>query len=89
MKTSTVKIFVDINNVQNLIIITEDLFVFCFRLVVDMKRGVYYQKCHDPECRAQNFKSLGGRRFQIYVIKQIQSGFHKEKITSLYLLLCM
>ncbi|XP_041363519.1 DNA-directed primase/polymerase protein-like [Gigantopelta aegis] len=26
-------------------------------LVVDMKRGVYYQKCHDPVCRSQNFKS--------------------------------
>ncbi|XP_068134818.1 DNA-directed primase/polymerase protein isoform X2 [Hyperolius riggenbachi] len=26
-------------------------------LLVDLKREVWYQKCHDPICRAQNFKS--------------------------------
>ncbi|CAL1269321.1 unnamed protein product [Larinioides sclopetarius] len=26
-------------------------------IVVDMKRKNYYQKCHDPECRAQCYKS--------------------------------
>ncbi|GBN50601.1 DNA-directed primase/polymerase protein [Araneus ventricosus] len=26
-------------------------------IVVDMKRKIYYQKCHDPECRAQCYKS--------------------------------
>ncbi|XP_046544242.1 DNA-directed primase/polymerase protein-like [Haliotis rubra] len=26
-------------------------------LCVDMKKGVYYQKCHDPDCKAENFKS--------------------------------
>ncbi|XP_071107851.1 DNA-directed primase/polymerase protein-like [Haliotis cracherodii] len=26
-------------------------------LCVDMKKGVYYQKCHDPDCKADNFKS--------------------------------
>ncbi|XP_018421177.1 PREDICTED: DNA-directed primase/polymerase protein [Nanorana parkeri] len=26
-------------------------------LLVDLKRDVWYQKCHDPICRAQNFKS--------------------------------
>uniref|UniRef100_F6S7I5 DNA-directed primase/polymerase protein n=1 Tax=Xenopus tropicalis TaxID=8364 RepID=F6S7I5_XENTR len=26
-------------------------------LLVDVKREVWYQKCHDPICRAQNFKS--------------------------------
>lgn len=26
-------------------------------LLVDLKREVWYQKCHDPVCRAQNFKS--------------------------------
>ncbi|KAF8763742.1 DNA-directed primase/polymerase protein like [Argiope bruennichi] len=25
--------------------------------IVDMKRKIYYQKCHDPECRAQCYKS--------------------------------
>ncbi|XP_025099727.1 DNA-directed primase/polymerase protein-like [Pomacea canaliculata] len=27
------------------------------RLVVDLKRGVWYQKCYDPDCQAVNFKS--------------------------------
>ncbi|GFT94831.1 hypothetical protein NPIL_10191 [Nephila pilipes] len=26
-------------------------------IIVDMKRKIYYQKCHDPECRAQSYKS--------------------------------
>lgn len=26
-------------------------------LIVNMKKGVYYQKCYDPECRVLNFKS--------------------------------
>ncbi|XP_071979090.1 DNA-directed primase/polymerase protein [Engystomops pustulosus] len=26
-------------------------------LLVDIKREIWYQKCHDPVCRAQNFKS--------------------------------
>ncbi|XP_054773175.2 DNA-directed primase/polymerase protein-like isoform X1 [Lytechinus pictus] len=26
-------------------------------ILVDLRRGVYYQKCHDQTCRAQNFKS--------------------------------
>ena len=30
---------------------------FC-RIIVDLKLGVYYQKCHDPDCRAQNYKSM-------------------------------
>ncbi|ESP03872.1 hypothetical protein LOTGIDRAFT_230191 [Lottia gigantea] len=25
--------------------------------VVDIRRGVYYQKCHDPDCKKQDFKS--------------------------------
>ncbi|KAK6171377.1 hypothetical protein SNE40_019581 [Patella caerulea] len=25
--------------------------------VVDLKKGVYYQKCHDPDCKLQGFKS--------------------------------
>lgn len=29
------------------------------RMLVDLCRGVYYQKCHDPDCRAVNFKSHG------------------------------
>ena len=24
---------------------------------MDLKRGVFYQKCHDPDCRAANYKS--------------------------------
>ncbi|GFT17605.1 hypothetical protein TNCV_2587201 [Trichonephila clavipes] len=27
-------------------------------IIVDMKKKIYYQKCHDPECRAQNYKSV-------------------------------
>jgi len=27
-------------------------------LLVDLHQGVYFQKCHDPECRAMGFKSL-------------------------------
>ncbi|KFM80780.1 Coiled-coil domain-containing protein 111-like protein, partial [Stegodyphus mimosarum] len=26
-------------------------------IIVDIQKKLYYQKCHDPECRAQNFKS--------------------------------
>ncbi|XP_060119722.1 DNA-directed primase/polymerase protein-like isoform X1 [Heteronotia binoei] len=26
-------------------------------IVVDLKREIWYQKCHDPVCRAENFKS--------------------------------
>ncbi|XP_035227110.1 DNA-directed primase/polymerase protein-like isoform X2 [Stegodyphus dumicola] len=26
-------------------------------IIVDIQKNLYYQKCHDPECRAQNFKS--------------------------------
>ncbi|XP_072164738.1 DNA-directed primase/polymerase protein-like [Diadema setosum] len=26
-------------------------------IVVDLRHGVYYQKCHDPVCKEQNFKS--------------------------------
>ncbi|XP_030848094.1 uncharacterized protein LOC581572 [Strongylocentrotus purpuratus] len=26
-------------------------------ILVDLRRGVYYQKCHDPTCRAQGYKS--------------------------------
>ncbi|XP_064601582.1 DNA-directed primase/polymerase protein-like [Liolophura sinensis] len=25
--------------------------------IADLLQGVYYQKCHDPECRSQNYKS--------------------------------
>lgn len=32
---------------------------FFHRLMADLKRGVYYQKCHDPECKLINFKSSG------------------------------
>lgn len=27
------------------------------RIIVDLKREIWYQKCHDPVCRAENFKS--------------------------------
>ncbi|KAG8200781.1 hypothetical protein JTE90_006363 [Oedothorax gibbosus] len=27
-------------------------------IIVDMRSKIYYQKCHDPECRAQGFKSI-------------------------------
>ena len=30
-----------------------------FRFVVDLKNGIYYQKCHDLDCRAVNYKSPG------------------------------
>ncbi|XP_062518745.1 DNA-directed primase/polymerase protein-like isoform X2 [Corticium candelabrum] len=26
-------------------------------IIVDLKQGVYYQKCHDPDCRKINYKS--------------------------------
>lgn len=26
-------------------------------IVVDLRKGVYYQKCHDPDCKAINFRS--------------------------------
>ena len=26
---------------------------------MDIRRGVYYQKCHDPDCKAVDFKSEG------------------------------
>ncbi|XP_071794356.1 DNA-directed primase/polymerase protein-like [Asterias amurensis] len=27
-------------------------------ILVDLKKGVYYQKCHDPDCRATGYKSV-------------------------------
>ena len=33
--------------------------LFHSRLLVDIQRGVYYQKCHDPDCKAVDFKSEG------------------------------
>ncbi|XP_015906052.2 DNA-directed primase/polymerase protein isoform X1 [Parasteatoda tepidariorum] len=27
-------------------------------LIVDLRKKHYYQKCHDPECRAENYKSV-------------------------------
>ena len=30
-----------------------------FRLLADIRRGVYYQKCHDPDCKAIDYKSEG------------------------------
>lgn len=29
--------------------------VLLFRIIVDLKEEVWYQKCHDPECK--NFRS--------------------------------
>ena len=29
------------------------------RIVVDLANSVFYQKCHDPECRRVDFKSRG------------------------------
>ena len=34
-------------------------FFFHFRIVVDLKRGVYYQKCHDPDCKSIDYRSPG------------------------------
>jgi len=34
------------------------LFILLFdRIVVDLKEEVWYQRCHDPDCRRQNFRS--------------------------------
>jgi hypothetical protein len=33
-------------------------FVSC-RLIADLKRRVFYQKCHDPDCKVLNYKSPG------------------------------
>ena len=30
-----------------------------YRLIADLKKRIYYQKCHDPDCKAANFKSDG------------------------------
>nr|XP_006817142.1 PREDICTED: coiled-coil domain-containing protein 111-like [Saccoglossus kowalevskii] len=27
-------------------------------MIVDLHQGVFYQKCHDPDCKAKNFKTL-------------------------------
>ena len=32
--------------------------IFC-RIIADLRRGVYYQKCYDPECRRIDFRSSG------------------------------
>ena len=29
------------------------------RIIADLQRGVYYQKCHDPVCKSVNYKSQG------------------------------
>ena len=26
---------------------------------MDIRKGIYYQKCHDPDCKAVDFKSEG------------------------------
>ena len=40
--------------------IIDDLYELLFpdRIVVDLKKGVYYQKCHDPDCKATGYKSV-------------------------------
>ncbi len=29
------------------------------RVIADLMRGVFYQKCHDPECKRANFRGNG------------------------------
>ncbi|XP_077999309.1 DNA-directed primase/polymerase protein-like [Glandiceps talaboti] len=41
------------NNIIPLSIMT----IYFDRILVDLKQGVFYQKCHDPDCKAQNYKS--------------------------------
>lgn len=28
-----------------------------YRIIIDLKEEVWYQRCHDPECRSQNYRS--------------------------------
>ncbi|XP_014670251.1 PREDICTED: DNA-directed primase/polymerase protein-like isoform X2 [Priapulus caudatus] len=52
------------------------------RIVVDLKNGVYYQKCYDPECQRQNFKSrewsLPIEVIPMFLLEQ-DSGFSMDK----------
>ena len=38
------------------------LLLLYYRMVADLKKGTYYQKCHDPDCRRINFHSNGNKR---------------------------
>ncbi len=46
---------------------------FNFSIIADLKRAVYYQKCHDPECRAANFKSSGIDRMLIRTFNMLNN----------------
>ena len=39
---------------------TQLIFFFLHvRIVADLRLGVYYQKCHDPDCRRIDYRSPG------------------------------
>lgn len=42
-------------------------------MVADLKRGTYYQKCHDPDCRRINFHS-NGKKTKIPSLKESLSS---------------
>ena len=33
---------------------TDEIFGWSVMYVIDLRRAMYYQKCHDPECRGQH-----------------------------------
>ncbi|CAH1241748.1 PRIMPOL [Branchiostoma lanceolatum] len=58
-------------------------------LVADLKRQVWYQKCHDPVCRAQNYKSperpLPAEVLPAFILEEDQlwdSGVEDEDLLS-------
>ena len=34
-------------------------YILYYRIVADLSKGIYYQKCHDPDCKRVNFRSQG------------------------------
>lgn len=43
-------------------------YICIWRIVVDLKHEHWYQKCHDPVCKADNFKSECEYFYRIYNI---------------------
>lgn len=41
------------------------------RIIADLKKGVYYQKCYDPECRRIDFRSAGTYLLSVLLLSAV------------------
>lgn len=46
-----------------------------FRIVVDLRHGVYYQKCHDPDCKRIDYRSPGT---YVYIVRFQGTSFPSQ-----------